>query len=650
MKAKYFLIQLSIVLVLVVIISSTISVQAETGIIQVPTPISPSGITTKITPTYKWSKVDEASEYKYQLYKGTTLVYEKPLSSSACSESECQVTPTTKLSSDNYKWRVSAFCENVWQPFSAYKTFSILATVGFRSEFETSAESWSSVKGTWKINPVGYYQTSGIVGTTASSMQKNLYKNLTFEVNMKRIGNDVNSIIIRGTPFPVYGQNQWKSGYYFQYSNNQRFRVEKHVNGVTKVLKGNTFYTGIKPNDYNKFKVSASDSTLKFYINDVKVWEGMDSSLTFGKVGIAMYKDTAGTTPLSVDWAKLKTFVTPESLPLQVPVLVLAYYPRDPTNLNYLDPVETGWNNFLITDMRTATQGMIDAGQALIGEATRYRGYKNLNAPQFLEYYTYRKIEYFYKMPRGFPLGGTQYRPNYNRILSNINICDYVDTHGVKEVWIYGYHASVIVPDESKMSSKYGDISNAYPKDEYIPEKYRLPRCMNSYVMYNFTYQPGGGNAIGNNIHNRMHQIENVVFFAENLGYPVNNTNAIKSLFWNDFSVYGDRASLPGYQASCGNTHSPPNTTEGYDYDSLEYRDNNCETWNPNNNLTTYINNNCNQWGCTDIGFYKWFMQNLPGYDNGIFYKGKLMRNWWEAMYDFDHFIDEGRSIYYPIP
>jgi hypothetical protein len=329
-----------------------------------------------------------------------------------------------------------------------------------------------------------------------------------------------------------------------------------------------------------------------------------------------------------------------------VPVLVLAYYPPDPSNPAYLDPVETGWPGTLTTSMQAATQGMIEAGQALINDATRYRGYKDASAVQYLEYFTYGKIDYFYPIPRGYPVGDTQYKPHFNQILTNINICDYVDNHNVKEVWIYGYHTDVIVPDESKMSSRFGDVSNAYPKDEWIPVEYHLPRCINSYVMYNFTYQPGGASAIGNTIHNRMHQLENVIFFAEDLGYPPDNSNIVGSLFWDDFSVFDNRASLPGYRASCGNTHSPPNTTEGYDYDSAQYRENNCETWHPDAQLTTYVTANCAQWGCTDVGFYKWFMQNLPGYNNGIIYKGRPMRNWWEAMYDFNGFIDNGRSLF----
>lgn len=334
------------------------------------------------------------------------------------------------------------------------------------------------------------------------------------------------------------------------------------------------------------------------------------------------------------------------ALPLRVPVLVLAYYPRNPSNPDYLDPTETGENNRKITDMQTNIENMILEGQSIINDATRYHGYKDANAPMYLQYFTYQKFEFFTPIPRGYFLGGTAYRPNHGQILRDLNICNYVDTNGVKEVWLYGYHSAFIVPDESKMSSKYGDVSNAVPKDEYVDSQYRLPRCNNSYVLYDFNYFRG----TDTNVHNRMHQIENVIFFAENMGYPVNTSNVQGSVFWDDFAVWGDRALLSGYKASCGNTHSPPNTTNGYDYTSTQYRENNCETWNPDDSKTTYVNRNCTQWGCTELGFHKWFMQNMPGYNNGIVYAGRQMRNWWEAMYDFNGFIDAGWGLYKEIP
>jgi hypothetical protein len=390
--------------------------------------------------------------------------------------------------------------------------------------------------------------------------------------------------------------------------------------------------------------------------------QGNGQAISFG-VGDASTGDNSGKYVVAVSGKTVSDEI------VQAPVLVLAYFPPDPANPEYLDAAETGWSHFKIADMQNATRNMVAAGADLISEATRYHGYKNAAAPRYLGYVVQDYQEFFEPLPRGYFLGNLQipryfgelspdvpaeapaapaamYRPHYGNILRHVGICDYVDGQGVKEVWIYGYHYGEIVPDESKMSSKYGDVSNALPKDEYIPQEYRLPRCANSYVMYNFTYQPGGSSAIGNTVHNRLHQIENVIFFAEHRGYPPTDQNATGSLYWDDFSVYGAAAARPGYRASCGNTHSPPNTTQGYDYTNQTFKENNCETWAPDDSQTTYVNANCQQWDCTDVGFYKWFMQNMPGYENGLVYQGRQMRNWWEAMYDFNAFIDARWSLY----
>lgn len=92
----------------------------------IPDPIAPTGSTTDKTPTYKWSRIAGATQYRYQLMKGATLVYTKAVTSSACGVIVCTNTPTTVLGVSNlYKWRVQAFVGGVWQAYSAYKTFTI---------------------------------------------------------------------------------------------------------------------------------------------------------------------------------------------------------------------------------------------------------------------------------------------------------------------------------------------------------------------------------------------------------------------------------------------------------------------------------------------------------------------------------------------
>lgn len=355
-------------------------------------------------------------------------------------------------------------------------------------------------------------------------------------------------------------------------------------------------------------------------------------------------------------------------LPINIPVLRMQYYPRDPVNPDYLDDIETGWTNILVSNMESATDSMVAANITTSGQATRFRGHLNPAAPQYLQFSVIDSLTYYEAMPRGYQLSShipegedsvtirlpngdeeritqASYRPHYNQILTDINICDYVDAQGVKEVWMYGYHSDFIVPDESKMSSRYGDVSNAWPKDEQIPAEFRLPRCDNSFVIYNFTYQPGGALAYANTVHNRMHQIENAVAFAEGFGWPPNEAVVEGTIFWDDFSVYGNRGSLPGYRASCGNSHSPPNTFDGYDYNDPAVVENNCETWHIEDYLTTYVDQDCSTWGCTDIGFYTWFMHNIPGYNNQITQGDCTMRNWWDAMVDFNAFIDAGYGL-----
>lgn len=389
---------------------------------------------------------------------------------------------------------------------------------------------------------------------------------------------------------------------------------------------------------------------------------------------------------------------------IEVPVIQLNFFPPDPENPEILDRTETGWGSpepfvsrfahpahfipLTIEEWEARTAEMVAGMRADISNATYYHGYQEERPPagKYLEYNVIEKWDYYEALPPGYlmftresadltatidgeerlyPGGGTEnhYRPNYRQILldlPNDGICHYVDQLGVREVWIYGYHADTVVPegmerdfiipDESRMASKYGDISNSWPDEAYIPSEYKLPLCDHAYVLYNFTYQPQAW--YGNTIHNRMHQIENVVFFAEDRGYPIilDPPNYKGTVFWDDFSVYHRDFQLEGYRSSCGNTHFPPNALKPeleYGYSVSDSVPNNCATWHTDDNQTTYVTQDCSTWGCYDGGFYFWYMQNMPGWQNEIVDEnGCQMRNWWELMADFDLFIDKGRTLW----
>ncbi|MFH2038292.1 MAG: M12 family metallo-peptidase [Chloroflexota bacterium] len=94
---------------------------------QIPVTKKPIGITTDKTPTYQWTKITGATNYQYQLYRGSTKIYTRSVASGACGSSRCSNTPTTSLAYTAYKWRVRAKVGGVWQAFSGFRNFTIQA-------------------------------------------------------------------------------------------------------------------------------------------------------------------------------------------------------------------------------------------------------------------------------------------------------------------------------------------------------------------------------------------------------------------------------------------------------------------------------------------------------------------------------------------
>lgn len=91
----------------------------------VPVPQKPTGTITDRTPKYAWKKVAGATQYQYQLLRGSTAVYTQTVGSSVCVSSVCSSTPTALLSYSSYTWRVRAYVNGVWKAYSTKMVFSI---------------------------------------------------------------------------------------------------------------------------------------------------------------------------------------------------------------------------------------------------------------------------------------------------------------------------------------------------------------------------------------------------------------------------------------------------------------------------------------------------------------------------------------------
>jgi Zn-dependent metalloprotease len=273
----------------------------------IPTPQAPAGATTDTTPTYKWTKVAGATQYRYQLMRGAATVYTKTVAASVCA-AVCTNTPTTVLARTAYKWHVQALVGGAWKTYSAFKAFTVSAPVaGFNSQFTSNATGWAPLNGAWSVAG-GYYKSPGIAGKNVSSAHTGNYATLTYTVRMKRTGcvGCANVIYFRGTPKPVTSGGDWYKGLRLTVSNNGWFHVGYMWNGVFTFLVPWTKSSAVT-GGLNTLKVTMSGAYVQCYVNGTRVAYGTITGFSStGQVGVDYYRDSSAGT-LYVDYATLTT-------------------------------------------------------------------------------------------------------------------------------------------------------------------------------------------------------------------------------------------------------------------------------------------------------------------------------------------------------
>jgi hypothetical protein len=312
-----------------------------------------------------------------------------------------------------------------------------------------------------------------------------------------------------------------------------------------------------------------------------------------------------------------------------IPVLIVKYFPVDPDDMI---KVEGKWGGVLkLSDARKKTDYITDKVIQALEEGSRYKGFKNTKAPASLKYVIAGKLEFLNSLPLYIAANG-KLRVDKNEVMVRINIKKWIDK-GVKEVWVWGYDGEFIELCESNMSGPYGDISNSYrdPKD--------LPIFDKTYTVYEYNYLRGVSEAVEDHIH----QIEALLRSVD------------EELFWNRFVGYypggkwikfGQREKTAQDNARrCGWAHYPPNGEKDYDWGNKGFATTDIEDWQPDS-LGQTKSVNCRNWGCDSLGWFIYWMQNIPGKDNGLNYKGKNLTNWWIFVGDFDNAMKNGIGLY----
>lgn len=305
--------------------------------------------------------------------------------------------------------------------------------------------------------------------------------------------------------------------------------------------------------------------------------------------------------------------------PFEIPVLLISYFP---TNGDRIDIGATGDWGAPLADTRAKTKRLTREVIEALEQGSRYRGYTNPAAPPSLKYRVVGELEFLEPLPTFAKRGHRTPMTDYARIMDRVNIRQWVEERGVREVWIWGYHGGKVDLWESNMASPFGDVSNSDrdPAD--------LPVLAHTYTVYHYNYQRGTSEAV----EDHMHQIEAVLNHIDGRDHtpPAQWTNL---LFWGKF--VGSDASHKIIRPGCGWSHYPPNAERDYDWANPRYVETDIEDWKPDGSGRKQ-RLNCERWGCDSLKWFVYWMQNLPGRDNGLTYQGKRLRNWWVFIGDYD--------------
>ena len=343
-----------------------------------------------------------------------------------------------------------------------------------------------------------------------------------------------------------------------------------------------------------------------------------------------------------------------------IPVVIMRFLPtKDGINLD-VNQAPDFWDlgEMTLDELKTKIDIFDKRIKFMLEEGTKFRGYKNPSAVPSIGYQVVEYITIYEQTPKGavnshLGDGTPLYSPDYHKIFERFNIEHYINNLGVKEIWIWMggvnsdfpcYDPKLHKPEdfrnwwESNMSSPItGDISNSNRDNNDLP-------------IYNSTYTVYGQNfrrSHAEAVHNHGHQLEAILSHVDHLQFG--NTD----LFWKKF--VGQDKDGDFITGRAGWTHMPPNTTKHYDYtDTMTLVESDIEDWTPDNigekklvNVDTYANlkyhwreeNTENIPQFIESQWYIYWMQNMPGYKNGIQYEKTEMSNWWIFTADWDKAI-----------
>jgi hypothetical protein len=272
------------------------------------------------------------------------------------------------------------------------------------------------------------------------------------------------------------------------------------------------------------------------------------------------------------------------------------------------------------------------------------------------------------------------YKIDYIDIMNRVNLKNYVENLGVKEVWLTTF------PKEAGYLSFNVSESNMSPSINWVNARnvsnggnqtlntnsvtdYDLPRYNNTYVVYG----DNGWRGADTDLHNRGHQLEAQLTFLDN-----QEAGDYKFL-WTSAFLPKDSLGAVVKRHRLGNTHYPASCDTSYGYWSNQSSYTDITDWKPSGgkqtltSVGTWLNRKYSfentitmsspgPFATGSINYsndaqVKWFIfwwQSIPGYNNNITdtlsigtpTKNITMTNWWDIFYNWDSAISNKTKLY----
>lgn len=217
---------------------------------------------------------------------------------------------------------------------------------------------------------------------------------------------------------------------------------------------------------------------------------------------------------------------------------------------------------------------------------------------------------------------------NMKKLLATYGLPGKVNNGTIDEVWIYG--APWMSMWESQAIGPHAFAINSPP---IIDNTYARTT-----VMMPMSYERD----IGTSIHNFSHRFEATMGTVYG-GWAENRINHS----WDKFGLV--KAQSPDFSYSgCGSGHYPPNAVSDYDYgNTTNVVATTCDTFYNYPDLSKYgkvkKNVTCTEWGCTEYGYFGWWMKHFPKY-KGVGSDGKA-NDWWYYLLDLDNVFRSGAQV-----